>query len=99
MTQTTTLKQFIFHGGLGGKRLPAYLDGKAEGGWAETQQAVREIEGAMPYKRQRAGWTLRDLIATMYRVEGDGRSAGIYRLRTDAEIVAKCDALPRPEAS
>lgn len=56
------------------RRVPYSLDGLPVGGWAETQQALRDLEQALPLDRD---YTLAEYVSANYYVDSTGR----YRSR------------------
>ncbi len=66
------------------RRAARRLHGLPEGGWAETEQAMREIMGLLPFSFQR-DYTLGEWVAATHYVVPDksrpGRSAGRWATR------------------
>jgi len=75
-----TLKQAIHLARTGQDRSLAraahYLDGCPEGGWGETDQAVRQIQDELPLRGERS-YTLREFIEAAYSLDHARR----YRTR------------------
>lgn len=77
-----TLKQALYLARAGKSRplrgAAMALRGLPEGGWAETQAAMREIEERIPARDARS-YSVEEFVAGAYSVEGNGRDAGRYR--------------------